>query len=398
VARGHRIAVGLGMTALFAATGIAPAVAGGPPTLKPSLSHHFRVLGDGIPALPSLTRGSMAEGLNGDTYVVGQRKVGKALRVVFLSHRHGAKKWVERMLPASATSIYKYTSYDAQLSPNGKRVVVSVSSCAKHKFYLVDSTVKNFGKKPSVQLALSGSDYPCSGGVSAFRGFVAQGNRDVTVLLSHFTGSSIVNSVKSGPDTAPLPAASTTLPQTGTDDNADQIIRDPKTDELTVVGDNDFDNTVAWEKPAGQPWSAETIIDTFAGALSGPESVTSYAGKIMVWICRYDDNFGERPASCGWVQRSASGAWSKFQAMTGVPIGSGLSFMLLQANPHNGHVHGVWYEDPRKGIERMMHIAFLHGAWTKPQVLALSHHFGDLDSLGINPAGHPVVGFRIQAG
>jgi hypothetical protein len=396
--RARRIAVCLGMTALIAASGIAPAVAGGPPTLKPSLSHHFRVLGDGIPALPSLSRGSMVEGLSGDTYVVGQRKVGKALRVVFLSHRHDAKKWVERMLPASATTIYKYTTYDAQLSPNGKRVIIAVSSCAKHRFYLVDSTVKKFGATPSVQLALSGSDYPCSGGNSEFRGFVALGARDVTVLLSHFTGSSIVNSVKSGPDTAPLPAASTTLPQTGTDDSAGQIVRDPKTGELTVVGLNSFDNSVAWEKPAGQPWSAETIIDTFSGALSRPVSVTSYAGKIMVWICRYDDNFGERPAACGWVQRSAKGTWSKFQAMTGVPIGSGLSFMLLQANPRNGHVHGVWYEEPRKGIERMMHIAFLHGSWTTPQVLARSHHFGDLESLGINPAGHPVVGFRIQAG
>jgi hypothetical protein len=390
------------------------AFAAGPPVAKPSPSHHYRVIGGGTPALPSLSRGAMVRGSNGSEYVVGQRLIGKNYRLVFLVHRRGAKHWTERLAPKTALTIYKYSTYRAQLSTDGKRVVAEVNSCAKNRLYVIDAPTKSFGTSPTIDLALSGDDYKCQiypRQVNLpFIGAVTLPHHKVTLLVDGTdAGGMEAPTLSTGSAEHGFPAPKP-LADPGESVTPSAITRDPATGELNLIANGGADSgAYDWTKPAHGAWSDPTVVvpQPADGEAAFALAIAADRGTVYLWVCHYpqfysdpDDGDLFADSICGTVERGPGGHWGTFTRYAGMKKGSfdqGGQTLALLTNPKTGSLHVVWANSDAAGrVLGLKHASFAKGKWSTPTTLVRGQTSGPL-SLALTAAGHPVVGFFVRA-
>lgn len=395
------------------------------PTLTPSASHHYRVHGDGVPPLPSLSRGTMVRA-HGDEFVVGQRRAtakNKTYRMVFLVHRHGAHHWTERLrAAASSPDIYKYSTYSAQVSPDGTHVVIEVNSCAKNKLYVIDAPMKKFGASPRVRLAESGDNYTCEFPdaqvkYAPFVGAAALSGRKVTLVFDGVPdptfsrgGLNDVVAVSTGSVEHGFPAPRALRTPPGGYALPVAVTGDPITGEATVVANSrdGRQGIYAYNKLPSGSWTGPTAIspplqptaeNRYEGDFGG--AVTAAHGHVTAEVCHFPNSSADNgdsgaDATCGTVDRDPAGNWGTFAPYPGM---THFDYRRLETtltvNPKSGSVHLIW-------AKATSHYGYLRqavrtdGTWSASRTLLRVQDGVVTDmSVALTSAGHPVVGFRI---
>jgi hypothetical protein len=361
---------------------------------------------------------------HGDEFVVGQRRAtakDKTYRMVFLVHRHGAHHWTERLRAATSPDIYKYSTYSAQVSPDGTHVVIEVNSCAKNKLYVIDAPMKRFGASPRVRLAESGGNYTCefpNAGpkYAPFVGAAALSGHKVTLVFdglpdptySHDVHHLVAVSTGSVEHGFPAPRALPTPP--GGEALPVAVTGDPISGEATVVANSrdGRQGIYAYNKLPSGSWTGPSVItpalqstaeNSYEGDFGGP--VTAAHGHVTAWVCQFPNAYADNgdsgaDSTCGTVDRDPAGDWGTFAPY---PAMTHFDYRRLETtlavNPKTGSVHLISAK-ATSDYGYLRQAVRIHGNWSDSRTLLRVRDGVVTDmSVAFTSAGHPVVGFRI---
>jgi hypothetical protein len=334
------------------------------------------------PALPHLRNGALARTPAGFEALIATERTSpdesssKGHWLYYLTRTPGENGWQQHVVPGITGG--ENAQLTAQLSTNGKLVVVVMSLCGSNRIY-TDETSATARTMLAPTRALSKADYQCKffGGHTrqiVFAGSATLPHNQLVMVFNNDNPGTSPSFTMGTPDAAfPTPSA---LPNPGNLPlSINAITRDAKTGNVSVVATDKNAGVFEWVRTPAGAWSdPKPVVANTATELYQATSVTSAHGKVTIAVER---TF--RSPTSPYHQRFADG----IAIITGTGHGTfsspaklphtlkRLYDLLILVDPKTGALHAAYRRSFSAGTETdgLREMTRVDGVWSPPTVI-----------------------------
>jgi hypothetical protein len=335
------------------------------------------------PALPHLRNGALARTPAGLEALIATERTSPdessstAHWLYYLTRTPAESSWQQHVVPGISGG--ENAELTAQLSTNGKVVVVVMSLCGSNRIY-TDETSATARTMLAPTRALTKADYQCKyfGGHTrqvVFAGSATLPHDQLVMVFNNDNPGTAPSFTVGSPGAAfPAPAA---LPNPGNLPlSINAIARDAKTGNVTVVATDKHAGVFEWVRTPAGAWSdPKPVVANTATELYQATSVTSALGKVTIAVER---TF--KSPTLPYHQRFADGiaiitgaGHGTFSSPIKLPhTAKRLYDLLILVDQQTGDLHAAYRrsfistDGANDGLREMTRV---NGVWSRPSVI-----------------------------
>jgi hypothetical protein len=358
------------------------------------------------PALPHLRNGALARTPSGFEALIATERTSpdesssKGHWLYYLTRTPGENGWQQHVVPGITGG--ENAQLTAQLSTNGKLVVVVMSLCGSNRIY-TDETSATARTMLAPTRALSKADYQCKffGGHTrqiVFAGSATLPHNQLVMVFNNDNPGTSPSFTVGTPNVAfPTPSA---LPNPGNLPlSVNAITRDAKTGNASVVATDKNAGIFEWVRTPAGAWSdPKPVVANTATELYQATSVTSAHGKVTIAVERTfrSPNPPHQRFADGIAIITAAGHGTFASPVTLPHTLKRLYDLLIVENPQTGALHAAYRrtltsgDSTNNGVREMTRV---DGVWSRPSVIDRNAiDYPDAMTLGSN--GRVIISYN----